>query len=247
MQSLARFALVVIFLFVLLSAAAFALPWQRVQWGRFTLAPAETITVTGMAESEQPPQIATFTAGAEAVSPDKQTAINQVNEQVTQAITRIKEFGVPEADIRTQNMSVYQEQEGYLEAGVQRSRPGQWRANNFLEIKLRDVTRAADLANVLNQSNLTNVNGPNFMFDDTRQAQADLLAEAVEDARVKADKLAQASGRQVTKVLSITEAGTTGGPIPMFDRAVGLGGGGAPVQPGTGTVGTSVTVVFEVK
>ena len=211
------------------------------------MAPAETITVTGTADSQERPQVAKFTAGATAASINKQEAIDRVNQQVQQTIDRVKEFGVAQEDIKTQNLSVYQEQESFFENGAQRTRPGQWRVDNTIEITLRDITRASDLVTVLNQGELTNVYGPNFMLDDTSQADNELLKQAVDDARAKADLLAKASGRRVAKVLSITEGGANNPVYPMMERAMGLGGGGTPIEPGTQQVSQSVTVVFEVE
>ena len=245
-MNLVKIFVSVLVVMAIVLGAAFILPWERVEWGKLTMTPAQTITVTGVADSQERPQIARFTAGANAVSSNKQEAIDRVNQQVQQTIERVKEFGIAQEDIKTQNLSVYQEQESYYEEGVQRTRPGQWRVDNTIEITLRDVSRASDLVAVLNQGELTNVYGPNFMLDDTAYADTELLKQAVEDARAKADLLAEASGRRVSKVLSITEGGAGSPVYPMFARETG-GGGGMPIEPGTQQISRSVTVVFEVE
>jgi uncharacterized protein YggE len=221
--------------------------FQYMNWGSVIIRPPQTITVNGMAESEEQNQVATFYAGASAVNADKQVAITEVNTKVEEVLTKIKEFGVDPADIQTQNLSVYQEQEQYTEGGVQRFRPGQWRATNSLNIKLRDISKASDLVTLLAESGLTDISGPNFSMDDSSKAETALLTSAVKNAREKADLLAQEQNKKVYKVLSITEGAAQTGLYPMFDRAMSAGGGGAPVQPGSTTVSTTVTVVFEVR
>ncbi len=158
----------------------------------------------------------------------------------------LKDFGIPDEDIQTQSTSLYQDQETFTENGAQRTRPGQWRADNTIEIKLRDVAKADALLTILNDGQLTNIYGPQFMFDDVSDAQNALLADAVKDALERADILAKAAGKRVVKVLSITESGASSPTYPMFDRAMGAGGG-AGIMPGTSEVSAGVTVVFEVR
>lgn len=221
--------------------------FQFVTWGTIIMRPPQTITVSGVAESQEQNQVASFYAGASAVNNDKQAAIDEVNAKVEEVTAKIKEFGIPEADIQTQNMSVYQEQEQYTEGGAQRSRPGQWRANNALSIKLRDIGKASELVGLLAGSGLTDISGPNFSMDDTTKAQTALLTAAVDNAREKAELIAEQQNKRVYKVLTIVEGSSGGGVYPFaMDRSQG-GGGGAPVQPGSTTVSTTVSVTFEIR
>lgn len=232
-----------LFSYVLL-VIAFLFVFQFVRWGSIVISPPQTITVSGTASSQESNQIATFYAGASAVNADKQAAIDEVNGKVDEVLVNIKDFGIDPADIQTQNMSVYQDQEQYYENGAQRSRPGMWRATNSINITLRDISKASELVGILTASGLTDVSGPNYSMDDSTQAKTALLTAAVKNAREKADLLAEDQGKKVYKVLSISEGESQSGIYPMFDRA--MGGGGGPVESGSTTVSTSVTVVFEV-
>lgn len=224
----------------------FLLPWRLVNWGTISMQPAETITVSGMATSDEKTQIATFTAGATAVGNDAKQVREEVDAKVRTLIENLKQFGIPEGDIQTQNTSLYQEQESYTQDGAQRMRPGQWRADNTVTIKLRDISQSQGLLDILNSGELTNVYGPTFMLDDVSAAQDKLLAEAVNDARNRAEILASATGKKVVRALSIAEGSASSPVYPMFDRAMS-GGGGAGIMPGTEEVSASVTVVFEVR
>lgn len=244
-RPLPKFVVVLIVVGLILGAKFF-LPWHMINWGKISLQPAETITVSGLATSDEKTQIATFTAGATAVGSDAKVVREEVDAKVRTLTENLKQFGIPEGDIQTQSTSLYQEQESYYTDGAQRMRPGQWRADNTITVTLRDVSQSQGLLDILNSGELTNVYGPNFSFDDVSDAQDQLLAEAVQDARERADILAQAAGKKVTKVLSISEGGTSSMIYPTFDRAMS-GGGGAGLMPGTEEVSASVTVVFEVK
>jgi uncharacterized protein len=234
----------IVFALILL-VGAFFIPWRNVTWGKFALMPASTITVTGEASSEQASQVASFTAGVTAVSDNKETAVKTVNDKVTALTQSVKEFGIPTEDIKTQNLSVYQMQEPITKDGRQRIEPGQWQVSNDIMIRLRNVDQTQDLVDLLNASGATNVYGPNFTIDDTKDAEVVLLSEAIENARQKAEAIATGSNKHLGEIINVQE-GYSSSPIPMY-AAREMGGSGTPVEPGTQTVSKTVTVTFELE
>lgn len=221
----------------------FFLPWKYVNWGNIKLLNQETVTVVGEAKSQLKNQVANFNAGVSSVTDDKDKAIKEVNQKVEALITAIKDFGITSRDIKTQSLSVFQQEETYYDNAVQKQRPGQWRVNNTIDITLRDVDRASALADLLTKSGATNVYGPNFTIDNTIQPETSLLYDAMKNAREKADIIAKASGKKLGKVISVTEGFSQPGIMPMM-FAEKAGGAGAPVEPGSKTISKSVTVVF---
>ncbi len=231
---------------IILAAASFVLPWAQIDWGSFALKPARTVTVVGEARNQKKSEIASFSAGVNAVNDSKEKAISEVNEKTAAIIGSVKEFGIKAEDIKTQNLNIYQNQETYYEDGRQKQRPGQWSVSNSIEIKLRDVDRANSLADLLGKSGANNVYGPNFSLDDNPDEANSLFSEAVDNAKTKAENVAKSSGKKLGSILSITEGVTSSGPVPLYRMDAG-GGGGAGLEPGTGTVSKSVTVVFELR
>lgn len=229
---------------VLLAIGGMFLP----SWGRLTFVPPRTVTVVGEAKSQEKSQIAVFSAGVNAFNDDKNVAVNDVNKKVEAIIEAVKEFGVVAADIKTQSLNIYQNQEQYYDAdGRQKYRSGQWNVSNTVEIRLKDVDRASALAGVLTKSGANNVYGPNFTFDDTSEQATALLDAAFKNAKEKAAKVALSTGKKLGSVISVTEAGASAQQVPMYRMEGGGGGGGAAVEPGSGTVSKSVTVTFEIE
>lgn len=206
--------------------------------------PRATITVTGEAKQQVANQIARFSVTVAQANQDKETAVEAVNEAMAQIIQAVKDFGIGSGDITTENVSVYEISQP--EILIYPPRPGsgekQWQASNSLAIVLRDVSQAPALADLLQDFPLAQVSGPDFSVDNSNAAAPDLLSQAVEDAREKAGRAAQASGRKLGKVLTVSE-GVSGQPWPFLDRAVSA----APVEPGSTEMSQTVTVVFELK
>jgi hypothetical protein len=236
-------------LMVALFAALFLLS-DWLNWGTLNLASDPTITVVGESQNQVSNQIAVFNAGVDAVNDDKETATNEVSREINSIVSIAKEFGIDDKDIKTQNMSVYQTEEYYYEDGVQKSRKGQWRISNNVDFKLREIERASEFANLLTSSGATNVYGPNFSYDEFAESEvdADLYAAALENARAKAEVIAQASGKSVGEVVSVSETGGGGQFSTLRMSGVGYGsGGGGELEPGSTQVLQSLIVVFELR
>ena len=238
-------AMILVGLFFVVGAS-FLLPWKLVSWGKIGIQPISSVTVVGEAKSQQKTQSAMFSAGVNAYGDDKQAAVNDVNRKVEAIIEAVKAFGIKAEDIKTQSLNIYQNQEQYYEDGRQKTRPGQWNVSNTIEVKLLDVDRASSLASVFTKSGATNVNGPNFSFDDTTGAANELFDQALKNASEKAQIVANSSGRTLGKVVSVVEGYA---PAQTFYRTEGGGGGGGGggIEAGSGTVNKTVTVTYELE
>jgi len=243
-HSTKKFIVFKVALVTTLLLGVFIIPWRFVNWGKIEILPASTITVSGEARLEEASQIATFTAGVTAINDDKATAVSEVNQAISEIISAVKAFGIAEEDIQTRSLSVHQIQESFIEDETRRVGLGQWRANNTIEVTLRDVDKASALADLLSESGATSVHGPNFSLDDTQDSEVALLEEAINNAREKAEKIAKSSGRKLGKIVTVSEGVQQASGI---FRGLEMGSGGTPIEPGTETVYKTVTVTFELR
>lgn len=226
---------------LLVLAALFLIPWRFINWGKVETKQPEVVIVTGEGSSQEKNQIASFNAGINIIRDKKEEAINEVNQKTKELIDSVKNFGIPEADIKTQNMSVYQMQDpGRVEVN------NKWSVNNSIEVILRDVNKTNELADLLNKSGANNVYGPNFRMDENNnQTGINLYNSAIGDAREKAEIIAKTSGRKLGKVVGVVEGGSSNNIYPMYSKAEGMGG--AVSEPGSSTVTKVLTVTFELE
>lgn len=231
---------------ILIVIAIFILPWRNINWGKMNLG-GETVVVTGESEIKQKNEVASFSAGVNVIKEQKEEAVDEVNKKINELITSLKEFGIPEEDLKTQNMSVYQQQEQpiYLSSGNP-SKTGQWVVNNTIEITLRDVERTQELMDLLNKSGANNIYGPSFRIEESNETEKSLFDSAVVDAREKAEIIAKASGRRLGKIINVIE-GSGGNYYPVYSRMATDGLGGGSVEPGVSTISKILTVTFELK
>jgi uncharacterized protein YggE len=85
------------------------------------------------------------------------------------------------------------------------------------------------------------VSGPSLDVSDQTALYRDALRKAVDDAKLKAQALADAAGISLGAVQSITEGGSAT-PIPMTDKMSAAAG--TPVEAGTQEIQASATVTY---
>ena len=238
-------------------------------WGSLEMRPTSSITVSGLAKKEQTNQIANFTAGVESIEKTKEEALNKTNEAMNQLIAKVKQFGIKDEDIQTQQANVYQDTEYVTtDATVSNSGPtesliyprpdttkaqkGQWRANNSVTIKLREVDRAEALLAIINESGVNYVYGPNFSIDNAETAGDELLSAAVANARQKAENIANANNQKVGKIISVAEGGNSYPMYASYDSVMPMAAGmgksavvSPELEPGSSSTSKTVTVTFE--
>jgi len=244
-----RMFLSIIFLVFVILLVSYFFPWRKINWGNFTLSYIETITVSGLSEKKEKNQVASFSAGVTAYNDSKEKAIEEVDSKISQITNAVKTFGIPDNDIQTQSLSIYQNQDYVYEGDRQKYKPGQWSVSNSINVTLRNIARASELATLLASSGANNVYGPNFSLEDTKETEKALLGEAVNEARKKAEVIASSSGKKLGKIISVSEGGLGNNYGPTFSadyKGMG-GGGGIPIEVGTTNIQKSVTVVFEIK
>jgi len=244
---------------VFVLAVVYMFPWKNITWGKLITSTERTVTMSGYAESQEKNQIARFSAGVDASGTDKAAVVSGVNEKMTKLVKQIKDFGVADEDIQTQNVNTYQapESDQSSDPAMQEKimmppvrKGGLWHASNSVEVVLRDVNKAGTLTDLLNASGATNVWGPSFTLDTKNFDNSALMAKAVSDSKTKAEAIARASGSKLGRAISIVESGSTGyypmmakGGVMMETSAVVP----APVEIGSTTLSKSVTVVWSLE
>lgn len=228
----------------------------EMNWGKLELASPSTVTVNGEATAQQNSQVAVFRGTVTVTDNEQDAAVQAVNQQMESLIADLKAFGIADADLRTENISVYEYTEPTreilliappMDMPTTADQP-RWQASNTIAVTLRDVSRASELASLLTATPNVQVSGPQFSVDDTSDLDAQLLEEAMQDARERAELLLSGTGQKVGKIVTISESGYAQ-PYPYYREMAAMDsvGSAVPVEPGSQTVYQSVTVMFEIE
>ncbi len=210
-----------------------------------TATEGRTITVVGVGTASGAPDQATAQLGIETQSTTPEQATRANNDQMTKLIEALKAAGIAEKDIQTTYYSVYTEQRYKPETG---EATGEiiYHASASVSVTIRDISQVGAVLDKAVAAGANNISGVSFSVADTTGLEATARERAVADARARAADLARLFGVQVGEVTAISEV-VNSGPVPVYDRATGLGGGGTPIQPGQLSISTQLQVTFNLK
>ena len=216
--------------------------------------PANTISVSGMGKVQATPDLATVTIGVLSQGTTAVDVKNQNNDKVNKITAFVKAQGIADKDISTSQFSFYPQQD--YNGGTPKITG--YQGNQSVTVKVHGVDKDQTvLGNILDgavNNGANEIDGVNLTVEDPSALQEQAQEAAITDAKQKAQKLAQAAGLNLGKVVSVSESsGGYPGPIPYaMDSAMGIGGGVAKsvapnVQVGSQEIDETMSVTFEVK
>lgn len=171
-----------------------------------------TISVDGTGEVLAVPDIGTFSFSVEAEGETAEVAQSQSAEKVNAILAYLKDKGVEDKDVKTQNYNLYPKYryEERLCAFGSYCPPGEQIPDGFsvsqtVTVKVRAVDTAGDLIAGVGEVGATNISGLDFTVDDIEVVRTEARDKAVQDAKMKAEKLADSLGVKVTRLVSYYE------------------------------------------
>jgi uncharacterized protein YggE len=206
-----------------------------------------SITVVGIGKVTGKPDIARVTVGIETQASSLQKAVDDNKAKMNNLLDTLKKLGLADKDIRTSNYSVYTERVSSPSASAEVNTDQMiYHVTNQVDVTVRDVNQIGEVLDKAVAAGANNIYGVNFSVENTAKLEADAREKAVADAKLRAEELAQLNGLQLGEVLTVSEViGSSA--YPMYRDAVGMGGGGTPVQPGELEMSVSIQIMYAVK
>lgn len=160
-----------------------------------------SVSTTGEAESR--PDEAQFQAGINTWARNAKAATAANHEQIDEIVAALKEQGIPEDDIQTRTVSIQRIDWG--------DRKGQFQASNVVNVTVRNVHRAGEAVTAVTDAGANLMSGPDLRMADPETTANLAYAQAFKAARARADAYAQAANMEISRVLTIRDAGGSQG------------------------------------
>ncbi len=191
------------------------------------------VTVTGEAEISAPPDMAEIMGGVTTTAKTAREASTANAKAMTAVMDALKAAGLAEQDLRTRRLSIFPTYDGSP------SRLVGYRATNTIAVKLRDLGKVSEVVDAMVAAGANELGGINFMVTQASKLLDDARAQAIADARRKAEIYAKAAGVTLGTPISISEEGAA---QPMFRAKMALPMAAAPSQIAQGEETLSITV-----
>ncbi len=220
-HKLFSWALVVLVLFGLVKTVH---EWQQYHDDTYNIF-APTIDVTGTGEQFANPDVAEFTFSIDAKGKTVAEVQQIIAKTGSAAITFLKNSGIAEKDIKTENYSFNPEYEYRQDSqrpclqnlcppvGGHQVLVG-YSANETVRVKVRQTDKAAVLVDGLGKQGVTSLSGISFTIDNPDDLKAKARALAIQDAQNKANVLAANLHMHIVRMISYSE--NSGGYQPMY-------------------------------
>jgi uncharacterized protein YggE len=198
-----------------------------------------TVTVNGTATITTKPDEAVVGLGVQTQANTAQGALSENAVKMTALIAALMDRGIDKDDIATSYVSIYPT---YGNTGMDITG---YQADNQVNVTLRDMATVGDVIDDAVKAGANLSSGITFQVSDESQGVNQALADAVEDARSKAETLAGAGDAQLGQVVSIQESTFGSTPPIYYSRDMAAGAEmSTPIQPPTLETQVSVTVTW---
>ncbi len=209
-----------------------------------------TINISAEGKVTATPDLLTISISVVSKGSTAQAAQSGVTTKNANIETFVRTQGIADKDITTSDYSVYPNYN--YDNG--KNTIVDYSAGQTLTIKVRDTKNVSAILDGVTQHGADQITGVNYSFADIDSVKEQAREVALQNAKDKAEKLANAAGVKLGRLVSFTENSDTSVVPPiMYDKAAmgGLGGSGAApvpqIDPGTQDINAQISVTYEIK
>ncbi len=197
------------------------------------------ITVTGHGTVAVAPDTAMIRIGVTSQARTAREASAANAQQMTKVISAIEQAGIARKDIQTSRLSLQPQYDAKNGA----NRLLGFQVTNRITVRVRKIDDLPSLLDKAIAAGANEMSGISFLVSGESRALDEARADAIADARRKAELYAKAAGAQIGKVVAISEQGSAPPPRPF--EALRAGAAAVPVVPGEQMLRATVTVTYE--
>ncbi len=198
-----------------------------------------TINVRGSATVMGEPNLASVELGVELVDANLGTAFSSAAVTASAVIEAIRAAGIPEEDIQTSSVNVFPEERYDGRTGEVGERV--FRVRYIITVIVRDTTLIEAVINGAVNAGANTIYNLNFGIDDASALEAEARTAAVQNARDKAQQIADALGVTLGAPLRVNEYDGQNNPMPLA-RGAAMMDSMATMPISTGQLGVTVQV-----
>ncbi len=207
------------------------------------------ITVQGSGEALQRPDVARVVLATNSgIQTNAEQALSVIADKINQVIKALKDAGIAEEDIKTTGLSVNPSYD-YTD-GRQNLRG--FEAREELTVTIRELDKIGELVGQATALGINQVGGVSFEVDDPSEIELAAQADAIQDARQKAEALAASLGVRLGQVKNFQANTSQAGTEPVLYRNAVTEDSKATVPlpevaTGTQTVKADVSITYELQ
>ncbi|MEM6652994.1 MAG: SIMPL domain-containing protein [Pseudomonadota bacterium] len=212
-----------------------------------SIQPETTLTLSAEGAVKRAPDIAFMNAGVETQGETAQAAMQANAEAMNGVFEALAAANIDRSDMQTSNFSVQPQYDYSNRSSGQGPRLTGYRASNQVTVKVRDLDSLGETMDALVGAGGNTFSGLTFALEDDRAAMDAARELAMKSAIARAELYAAASGYELARVVTLSEAGgLQPGPQPMMMEARSAAAS-TPIATGEVNYSVTVNVTFELR
>ncbi len=205
-----------------------------------------SISVSSTGEVTVMPDVGYISLGIETKKEDVKDAEEENSKIMNDIMDSLKDFDIEESDIKTVGYNIYPQYEEYND-----EKPSAYAVYNTVQVTVKKLEDMSDIIDAAVSAGANRTNSISFDVLDREESYNEALKNAVENARARAEVLAEASGLKIVGVLTVSESSSSPryyyADTMSYAKAESMDGGYAPsISTGDMEISASVYVTFEV-
>lgn len=205
---------------------------------------AATLSLAVTERIEADPDLAIVTGGVTTTAPTATEALRQNSAEMQKVIAAVRRAGIAEKDVQTTGINLNAQ---YNYEGRRDGQPPLfigYQASNRVELRVKDIARLGAILDSLVTAGATDINGPNFVLENSEALETQARLKTVAQGQAKADAYARTAGFRSARLTGISETGAMSPPpMPYGESAIRVTAArDVPVSPGQ--IRQAVTVNF---
>jgi uncharacterized protein YggE len=202
-----------------------------------------TISMTGHGETRGTPDTAQVTTGVTTGAATAAQALAANSVRMKAVFAALEKLGVPQKNVQTTNFFISPQYTNGDNNNPRRLTG--YQVNNDVSVRLDDIAKVGSTMDALVTAGANQMNGISFSIREPAPLLEKARAQAIADARARAETYAKAAGVSLGSILSISESGNEP-PRPMYRMAAMAAPPPTPVAAGEQSVTADVSVVWEI-
>lgn len=221
-------------------------------WGQEYYEYPATISSTGYGTASAEPDVASITFGVSITRSTPDAAVNEAAQIIEASMAAARGEGVEGEDMQTTSYNLWV-QEIWDDYQAVYTGEMEYVVTHYVQADVRDISKVGDVLSAIVNAGANSINGVYFYVEDTSAMYDEARVKASENARQKAEQLADAFGVEIGELQSISEWTNNYYPASSTAAYSNYGGGlgyygeTPPVTPGSYSITVEVSATFEIE
>lgn len=200
-----------------------------------------SITVTGTSEISVPSDLAIMRISVTTQSKSADEAVKENAIKINAVKAALQKEGFSKESLKTDNYRLYKTNK-YDE----KDKDEMYETVHTIKVKNEDLQKTGMIIDAATNAGATDIDSLSFTLKDSKKYQSQALANAILDAKSKAETIAKTLNKKIINIISVSEGSVDINPYNFRSKMLAADMGSTSIESGETHVSGEITVVFEI-